>query len=128
MVVGVPIVALIDDPVKMVPAGVVVPPSVAKRVSVDVPLPDVVAVALVVGTKIASKPQGAVMTFVKVALVVPLAPLASAYAQPMNWKPEAAVAVNWYVSPVIRAFPAELSTIAVPFASTAPVVAPPNVV
>ena len=79
--------ALIDCPVKRFAleiAGVVVPPAVPKRTSVDAPLPDVVAVTLVVGTKTASKEQGAEMTFVKVALVVPLGPVASAYTQPMN--------------------------------------------
>ena len=87
MVVGVPIVALTEYPLKRSAegtAGVVVPPAEPKRASVDAPLPDVVAVMLVVGTKIASKEQAAEMTFVKVALVVPLGPVASAYAQPMN--------------------------------------------
>lgn len=74
---------LTDAPVSD-PAGDVVPPAAAKRLIADVPLPDVVAVVLVVGMKIASKEQAAEITFVKVALVVPDGPLASAYAQPMN--------------------------------------------
>ena len=68
------------------------------------------------------------MTFEYEALVVPVGPLASAYAQPINLKPEAAVAVNVYVSPLVRGLPADPMTIAVPFASTAPDDAPPNVV
>ncbi len=49
MVVEWPIVAEMDAPV-VDPAGLVVPPLVAKRVNVDAPLPDVVAVVLLVGT------------------------------------------------------------------------------
>ena len=62
------------------------------------------------------------------ALVEPTAPFASAYAQPMNWKPEEAVAVNVYVSPLVRLLPVAPNVIAVPFALTDPVDAPPNVV
>jgi hypothetical protein len=124
---GVPIVALIDAPVRD-PAGVVSPPAVAKRLIVAAPLPDGVAVVFVVGMKTASKEQACEMTFEYEALVVPVGPLASAYAQPMNLKPEAAVAVNVYVSPLFRGLPVDPMTIAVPFASTAPDDAPPNVV
>ena len=100
------------------PAGLVVPPAVAKRVSVDEPLPDDVAVVLVVGMKSASKEQAAEITLVNVALVDPVGPVASAYAQPINCQPEEAVAVNVYVSPVIRALPAAPAVNAVPFAET----------
>jgi hypothetical protein len=79
--------------------------------------------------KTASKEQACEMTFEYEALVVPVGPLASAYAQPMNLKPEAAVAVNVYVSPLVRGLPVDDPvTIAVPFALTAPDDAPPNVV
>ena len=60
MVVEWPMVAEMDAP-EVDPAGLVVPPPVAKRVNVDAPLPDDVAVVLVVGTKTASKEQAAVM-------------------------------------------------------------------
>ncbi len=58
-----PIVAETDAP-DVDPAGLVVPPLVAKRVNVDVPLPDAVAVVLLVGTKTASKEQAAEMVLV----------------------------------------------------------------
>ena len=45
-----PITPLTDAPVNGVPFGLVSPPAVAKRLIVDVPLPDGVAVVLVVGT------------------------------------------------------------------------------
>ena len=77
-------VPLIDAPARD-PRGLVVPPAVAKRVSADDPLADDVAVVLVVGMKIASKEQAAETTLVNVALVDPVGPLASAYAQPINW-------------------------------------------
>jgi hypothetical protein len=120
-------VAETDAPVSD-PAGYVVPPAVEKRLSVAAPLPDSVAVALVVGTKTASKEQVFEMTFEYEALVDPTGPFLSAYTQPMNWKPEAAVAVKVYVSPLVRLLPVDPEVIAVPFALTAPDDAPPNVV
>ena len=75
--------ALTDAPVRD-PAGFVVPPAVLKRLRVAAPLPDGVAVVLVVGMKIASKEQDCEMTFENEALVDPTGPFMSAYAQPMS--------------------------------------------
>jgi hypothetical protein len=78
--------------------------------------------------KTASKEHSFEMTLENVALVDPTGPLLSAYTQHKNLKPEAAVAVNEYVSPLIRLLPVDPAVIAVPFALTAPDDAPPNVV
>ena len=60
MVVGLPMVAETDAP-DIDPAGLVVPPASEKMANEDAPLPDVAAVVLLVGTKIASKEPGAEM-------------------------------------------------------------------
>jgi hypothetical protein len=72
-----------DAPV-IAPAGSVCPPLVAKTVSVAAPLPEVVAVVLVVGTQTASKEHVAEMTLLYEAAVDATGPEASAYTQHKN--------------------------------------------
>jgi hypothetical protein len=123
MVVEWPIVAETDAP-DVFPAGLVVPPLVAKMVNVDVPLPDAVAVVLLVGTKTASKEQAAEMVLVYGLLVDAVGPDASAYTKHRNWKPDEAVAWNFSVLPLVKVLLAP-DVMAVPFAVTDCV---PNVV
>lgn len=114
MVVEWPIVAETDAP-DVFPAGLVVPPLVAKMVNVDVPLPDVVAVVLLVGTKTASKEQAAEMVLVYGLSVDAAGPDASAYMKHRNWKPDEAVAWNFSVLPLVKVLLAP-NVMAVPFA------------
>ncbi len=99
------------------PAGLVVPPAVAKMVNVDVPLPDVVAVVLLVGTKTASKEQVAVRVLVYGLSVDAIGPVAAAYTKHTNWKPDEAVAWNFSVSPLVKVVVVP-EVMAVPFAVT----------